>query len=289
MFETTFLHLLSHTLESTKRSTRNGMCLSRFDCALRVPLDTNFPLITTRKLFFRGIFEELLWMLRGETDTKELAARGVHVWDGNATKEFIHQQGLDYEEGRIGPSYGWQFRHFGANYPDTLGGHDQLREVIRLLRDDPSSRRILINLWNVSDLDKMVLPPCGFCYQFYVEDNTLSCKVTQRSSDISLAGGWNIASGSLFTCLLAHTLGMKPGFFSWSVGDYHIYENQIPSVQEQVKREPRPLPRLSITRPKVPKTATVDDMLDYICSFTYKDIQLDGYKPHPRLPIHFNP
>jgi dihydrofolate reductase/thymidylate synthase len=266
------------------RGDRTGIgTLSLFSRELRFSLENgNFPLITTRPLPLRQIFEELMWFLRGQTDVKILEKKKINVWSPNSTREFLDKRSLNYKVGDIGPSYGFQFRHYGAKYIDsetdyTGQGYDQLSNVIDLLKNNPDSRRIMINLWNPPDLNKTALPPCGFCYQFYVANGYLSCKVTQRSSDISLAGGWNVASASLFTYMLASICNLKPKEVIWSTGDTHLYLNQLDSVKKQLRREPRQFPKLEII--KVPENIT---------EFEYDCIKLKGYYPYKRIKFKMN-
>lgn len=248
------------------------------------------PTSTIRSAPIKHIFEELMWYLRGSTDAKELMAKNIHVWDGNTTREFLDNVGLShYEVGDIGPTYGFAFRYYGAEYKgcdyDYTGqGFDQLREVIRLIKEDPTSRRIIINLYNPAVLKECALPPCAFCYQFHVDihEKTLSCKLTQRSSDILLAGMWNVTTVTLLTRILAHFTGLKPGKIIWSAGNVHIYENQWPMVEEICSRTPKPFPLLQINA-KSDKSDTIDDILNKILDLEYKDLDVLGY--HPDEPI----
>lgn len=273
MHESKFLNILKTIIiQPTTRHSRTGVDIKSVFAPpeLRFSLENNtFPLLTTRKLPLRHIFEELMWFIRGQTDANILRNKNIHIWDGNSSRQFLDSNGFEHlPEWNIGKSYGYQFRH---------SGKDQLKEVVRLLKTDPTSRRIIINLWNVGDLDAMVLPPCLFCYQFYVENNMLSCKATQRSSDISLAGGWNIATVSLLTILLAQVCGLKPKEIIWSVGDAHVYVNQIDSVITQMTRVPREAPRLHLIRHR-----------DDITSYVYDDLVLVDYNPHPPINIKMN-
>jgi thymidylate synthase len=236
---------------------------------LRFSLENNsLPLLTTRKLPLRHIFEELMWFIRGQTDVRILRNKNIHIWDDNSSIEFLTANGFYHiPEWNIGKSYGYQFRHAKI---------DQLYEAIQLINKNPTSRRIIINLWNVEDLMEMVLPPCLFCYQFHVEDGTLSCKATQRSSDISLAGGWNITTISLLTILIAKVCNLKPKEIIWSVGDAHIYENQITGVETQLSRCPRPFPRLHLLDKKE------------ITQFEFTDLILEDYNPYPSIKLAMN-
>lgn len=273
-------------MTGVERKGRNGGTKSVFGADLRFDLSKGFPLITTRPLPLRMIFEELMWILRGQTDVKILQEKGIHIWDANTTKEFIAQRGLPYEEGDIGPSYGFQMRHFGAPYVDCKNnynsGTDQLANVIHLIKNDPFSRRILITLWNPDQVDDMTLPPCVWSYQFYVSPGKprgrLSCKIVQRSSDIGLAGGWNIAGGALFTHMLAKVCDLDVGELIWSPADVHIYLNQVDGVKEQLSRRPYPFPMLIVNSPPD----------NNILNFSYDHINLIGYKTHKKIKLAMN-
>lgn len=286
MTEHRFLNLLRRTaVHGTPRVDRTGIgTRSVFGADLKFNLRENaFPLLTTRKMSVRPIFEELMWILRGQTNVGILESKGIHIWTPNSTRAFLDQRGLThYAPGDIGPSYGFQLRHFGATYIDcttdyTGQGFDQLEYVTHLLRTDPTSRRIVINLWNPTDLTKMALPPCGYGYQFYVEEGELSCKVLQRSSDIMLAGGWNIASASLLTKMLAATTNLTPGDLIWSVGDCHVYENQLTAAVEQLHR-----------RPYNPPTLHVHYLPSRITDFEWECFELVDYQHHGRIQVEMN-
>jgi len=278
-----------------RRIDRTGTgTLSLFGSQMEIDISAQFPLITTRKMSLRMIFEELMMFIRGQTDSKVLEQRNVNVWSGNTTRSFLDSRGLyHYREGDMGPTYGFMFRHAGADYRGcdtnyTGQGYDQLLEAIRLIRTDPYSRRIMINLWDSSKLDQMALPPCGFNYQFYVSDpegaKLLSCKITQRSSDISLAGGWNIASGALLTYMIARMTGTIPHKLIWSVGDVHIYSNQVHSVVEQLERKPHPLPYVFFSE-DAPSMSNGKD----ITEFDYKKhVRLFGYEHHKFIRFSMN-
>jgi thymidylate synthase len=288
--ERDFLQLLQHILSQPDRKDRTGTgTRSVFSPPeMRFSLENNtFPLLTTRKLSLRLIFEELMWFLRGQTNVSILREKGVHVWNGNTSRAFLDQRGLThYEEGDLGPSYSFQFRHFGAEYNNcktdyTGQGFDQLQYVINEIKQNPFSRRLIINLWNANDLDKMSLQPCGFCYQFYVDETQtyLSCKLTQRSSDIALAGGWNIASASLLTYMIAHVCGLKPKELIWSLGDTHIYLNQIEAVKEQLKQTPASFPTLHIVQ---------SPEKNEITNFEFNHFKLEDYNPSKPIKIQMN-
>jgi dihydrofolate reductase/thymidylate synthase len=248
-----------------------------------------FPLGTTKKMHLNNIFEELMWFIRGDTNAKTLNDKGIRVWNPNSSRAFLDSRNLThYKEGDIGPTYGFAFRHYGADYKGcdytNHKGYDQLLEVIHLIRTNPESRRMLINLWNPTVLDAVALPPCLFCYQFYVtvteQGKMLDCLMSQRSSDISLAGFWNIATGALLVYLIARVTGCVPHSLKWCIGDAHIYLNQFGAVTEQLKRTPRMFPRLMFQ----PNAPTED-----ITLFESSHLILLDYRPHATIKNVLNP
>lgn len=253
---------------------------SLFGRALRFDLRRSFPLLTTKRVFWRGVVEELLWFVRGCTDAKALAAAGVGIWDGNASRAFLDARGLRHRaEGDLGPVYGFQWRHFGAAYVDKDAdysgqGVDQLADVVHQIRTDPDSRRILLSAWNPAALPDMALPPCHVLAQWYVQGGELSCMMTQRSADVGLGVPFNIASYALLTVMLAAVTGLTPGDFVHSIGDAHVYANHVEPLLTQLANEPRPFPVLSLAR----AVADIDD-------FTPADFVLDGYDPHPKIAM----
>lgn len=236
-----------------------------------------FPLLTTKKVFFRGVVEELLWFIRGSTNGNELAAKNIHIWDGNGSREFLDKRGLkDREVGDLGPVYGFQWRHFGAQYRtmhhDYSGqGYDQLEDVIRKIKYNPEDRRIIMSAWNPCALKDMALPPCHMFCQFFVADGELSCQMYQRSCDIGLGVPFNIASYALLTCIFAHHCDLKPGEFVHTLGDAHIYNNHVEAIQQQLERSPFPFPTLTIKKRSDRKAIE-----DYI----YEDFKLENYQHH---------
>lgn len=238
------------------------------------------PLFTTKRVFWRGIAEELLWFIRGSTDAKDLADKNIHIWDANGSRDFLDKQGLYHrEEGDLGPVYGFQWRHFGAEYKDchtdyTGQGVDQLAGVINKIKTDPNDRRIIMSAWNPPDIPKMALPPCHAFVQFYVANGKLSCLLYQRAADMGLGVPFNVASYSLLTHLIARVTGLEPEHFVHSTGDTHVYLNHIEPLQEQLKREPREFPKLVIKR-----------QVENIEDFKYEDFELVGYKPHPKIDL----
>jgi thymidylate synthase len=237
--------------------------------------------LTTKTIFFRGIVEELLWMLRGSTNAKELSEKGVKIWDGHSSRAYLDSVGLNHlPEGDIGAGYGFQLRHFGAKYIDCNAdyagqGVDQLADVIHKIRTNPTDRRIMFSLWNPTDLKSVALPACHVLYQFYVHCNgDLSCHMYQRSADVGLGLPFNIASAALLTYMLAHMCGKTPLQLTISLGDAHVYRNQITALNEQIERKPRPFPTLKFTRP-----------IESINDFKTEDIVLMNYLPHSAIKM----
>jgi thymidylate synthase/dihydrofolate reductase len=261
------------------RTDRTGVgTYSIFGQQLKFNLQNNtFPLITTRRMFFRGIVEELLFFLSGKTDSSILEEKNIHIWKPNTTREFLDKYNLQHlPVGDMGPSYGFLFRHFGAEYKTCKEdykdqGFDQLKEVIRLLKTDPTNRRMIISLWDPNSINKCPLPPCLYNYQFYTNDKKLSCMMTQRSSDYAVAGAWNIATGALLTYLIASIVGMEPCELIWNIGDTHIYSNLVEEFKKQLEREPRPFPKLLINKK--------ENLEDY----TFQDFTLLNYNPLSKL------
>jgi thymidylate synthase len=246
---------------------------------------STFPLITTKKMFLRGVIKELLFFLKGQVDNDILVADGVHIWDGNTTREFLDKRGLsDMEPGSLGKAYGFQWRHWGAEWAgknaDYTGhGHDQLADVITKLKTDPMSRRIVLNAWNVSDLSQMCLEPCHTMYIFNVQIVSgaprLYCHLTQRSGDMFLGVPFNIASAALLTLILTKTCGLEPGGLKITIVDAHIYKNHFDQCALQLRRRPFAFPKLTITK-------SLADLHD-IESLKYEDFAISGYQSHPAI------
>ena len=235
-------------------ATRNGNTKSLFGERMEFDMKDGFPLLTTKKMGYKTILRELLWFIRGSTSNHELQEKNVHIWDKNSTREFLDNRGLDYEEGDLGPVYGFQWRHSGAEYIDSTTdytglGVDQLQNVIDLIKNDPHSRRIIMNSWNPKDLDKMALPPCHVMCQFNVnsELKTLNCQLYQRSGDMFLGVPFNIASYSFLLHILSKITGYIPGKLIHILGDTHIYEEHFDAVNEQISRIPCQFPELEIS------------------------------------------
>jgi thymidylate synthase len=255
-----YLDLMRHVLEhGTRKDDRTGTgTLSVFGWQMRYNLAEGFPLVTTKKCHLRSILHELLWFLQGDTNIKYLKENGVSIWDEWADGN-----------GNLGPVYGHQWR----SWPKPDGGTiDQISEVVKTLKSNPDSRRIIVSAWNVADLDKMALAPCHAFFQFYVADGKLSCQLYQRSADIFLGVPFNIASYALLTLMMAQVTGLKPGDFVHTLGDAHLYLNHLDQTREQLSREPRPLP-----------TMTLNPDVKDIFAFRFEDFTLSGYDPHPAI------
>ncbi|HCS68987.1 MAG: thymidylate synthase [Alphaproteobacteria bacterium] len=231
---------------------------SVFGHQMRFDLSQGFPCLTTKKLHLKSIIHELLWFLAGDTNIKYLKDHGVSIWDDWAD-----------ENGELGPVYGHQWRSWPA--PDG-GTIDQIANILKSIRDNPNSRRHIVSAWNVAEVDHMALPPCHCLFQFYVADGKLSCQLYQRSCDIFLGVPFNIASYALLTMMVAQVTGLKPGDFVHTLGDAHLYVNHLDQADEQLTRDPRPLPTMWIN----------PDVTD-LFAFTFDDFELRGYDPHPHI------
>ena len=277
-----YLDLVKKVLvEGEARAGRNGATLSTFGERLEFDLTTGFPLLTTKRVFWRGVAEELFWFLRGSTDAKELSDKGVRIWDGNSTREFLDSVGLqECETGTIGAGYGFQWRAYNGVYPSGDGGVDQVRYVLEQLTCNPHSRRIVLNAWNPCQLQQAALPPCHTMYQFYINSRGLSCSLVCRSQDVILGTPFNIASTALFTSLLAHLLYIPAHRVIINMGDTHVYCAHTDVAAEQVGRTPFAKPALRILRPAPPKDATIDEKLRWLETLTIDDVQLNDYQCH---------
>nr|XP_015810153.2 thymidylate synthase [Nothobranchius furzeri] len=277
-----YLDLVEHIIQNGgRKGDRTGTgVVSVFGAQVRYCLRDQFPLLTTKRVFWKGILEELLWFIKGSTNAKELSDKGVRIWDANGSRAFLDKLGFtDREEGDLGPVYGFQWRHFGAEYKDmhtdyTGQGVDQLQKVIDTIRKNPEDRRIIMCAWNPKDLPLMALPPCHALCQFYVCDGELSCQLYQRSADMGLGVPFNIASYALLTYMIAHITGLKPGDFVHTLGDAHVYVNHIEPLKEQLLREIRSFPTMKIKR----KVESIDD-------FQADDFEICDYNPHPTIKM----
>ena len=272
---------------------------SVFGHQMRFDLSQGFPLLTTKKVFLKGIIHELLWFLNGDTNIKYLVDNGVHIWDNDAYRyynelcvkegvlpitmeEFLRaaQEGIDspiegYKFGDLNHVYGYQWRSWPRPNGETI---DQIQQAVDLITKNPDSRRIIVSAWNVADVEKMALPPCHTLFQFYVADGKLSCMLYQRSADTFLGVPFNIASYALLTMMMAQVCGLEPGEFVHTTGDTHLYLNHFEQVDEQLSRTPRALPKMKIN----PEVKSIFD-------FKYEDFTLEDYDPYPTIkaPMSF--
>jgi thymidylate synthase len=255
-----YLELIRYVLEHGKlRKNRTGIdTIGIFGYQMRFNLEEGFPLLTTKKLHFKSIAYELLWFLRGESNIKFLKDNGVTIWDEWAD-----------ENGELGPVYGVQWRSWKANDGRII---DQIAEAIHDIQHNPYSRRIIVSAWNVGDLPYMKLPPCHILFQFYVDEDRLSCQLYQRSADVFLGVPFNIASYALLIHMIAQVTGLKPGEFIHTLGDTHLYVNHLEQAKLQLTREPKKLPTLWLN----PEIKNIFD-------FTYEDIKVLNYDPHPHI------
>lgn len=255
-----YLDLLRHIRDNgTNKSDRTGTgTRSVFGYQMRFNLEEGFPLLTTKKLHLKSIIYELLWFLKGDTNARYLQENGVRIWNEWADPD-----------GNLGHIYGYQWRSWPGYDGEFI---DQISEAVETIRHNPDSRRIIVSAWNVADLKRMNLPPCHAFFQFYVADGRLSLQLYQRSADTFLGVPFNIASYALLTMMMAQVCGLRPGDFIHTLGDAHIYNNHFEQVEEQLSREPRPLPVMKIN----PEVKSIFD-------FKFEDFSLEGYDPHPHI------
>ncbi len=255
-----YLDMMRHIRDSgARKDDRTGTgTLSVFGHQMRFDLSRGFPLVTTKKLHLKSIIHELLWFLSGDTNIGYLQDNGVSIWNEWAD-----------ENGDLGPVYGVQWRKWKSARGETI---DQIADVITRLKEDPDSRRIIVSAWNVGELPAMALPPCHALFQFYVADDKLSCQLYQRSADVFLGVPFNIASYALLTHMVAQQSDLGVGDFIWTGGDCHLYLNHLEQVEEQLAREPLPLPRLAIKRKP-------DSIFDY----RFEDFEVLNYESHPHI------
>lgn len=284
--------------EGVVRDDRTGTgTMGIFGYQMRFDLGDGFPLLTTKRVFMKGVIHELLWFLKGDTNIKYLVDNGVHIWDSDAYRyynelcvkhgvlpvdmdTFLAAAGIEspiegYRFGDLNHVYGYQWRSW-RNYQGE--GIDQIKQVIDTIKHNPSSRRMIVSAWNVAEVGEMALPPCHTMFQFFVAEGKLSCQLYQRSGDSFLGVPFNIASYALLTMMIAKECGLQPGDFVHTLGDAHLYLNHIEQADEQLSREPRQLPTLRLN-------PDVKSIFDY----TYDDIELLGYDPHPAIkaPLSF--
>lgn len=255
-----YLDLLQDILENgADKEDRTGTgTRSVFGRQMRFDLAQSFPLLTTKKLHLRSIVHELLWFIRGDTNTQYLNENKVSIWNEWAD-----------ENGELGPVYGRQWR----SWPTSDGGSiDQLADVIQRIKSDPDSRRLIVSAWNVGELSQMALPPCHLLFQFYVANGALSCQLYQRSADVFLGVPFNIASYALLTMMVAQVTGLRPGEFIHTLGDAHLYNNHVQQAELQLSRQPRPLPKM-----------VIDPVATEIEAFRFDHFRLENYDPHPHI------
>jgi len=283
-----YLNLIKQILDNgTWEEGRNGKTKSIFGASMRFSLkDGKIPILTTKKTAWKTCLKELLWFIRGDTDNKLLQDQGVHIWDGNTTRDFLNSRGLNhYREGLIGPGYGFQWRHFGGDYDASNAGVqdggrrgiDQLQQIICALKDPAqrTSRRLIMTAWNPLQLDEMALPPCHILCQFNVHDgNKLSCSMYQRSCDFFLGIPFNIASYSLLTHLIAKHCGLEAYEFIHFMGNCHLYENAEQAAKLQIQRVPFDFPSISIKQVR----EKIDD-------YQIDDFTLDNYQSHEAIKV----
>jgi thymidylate synthase len=255
-----YLTLLQHIIDQgVNKSDRTGTgTRSLFGYQMRFDLQEGFPLVTTKKLHVKSIIHELLWFIKGETNIKYLTDNGVSIWNEWAD-----------ENGELGPVYGKQWRHWEGRDGNT---HDQLSDVIRQIKTNPDSRRMIVSAWNVADLPRMALMPCHTMFQFYVAEGKLSCQLYQRSADVFLGVPFNIASYTLLTMIVAQVCDLKPGDFIHTFGDVHLYNNHFEQAQLQLTRRPYPLPAMRI-----------NPSIKNIFDFKFEDFTLENYQFHPPI------
>lgn len=283
--ENQFLGILRKILdEGIERADRTGTgTLATFGERQEYDLTDTFPLLTTKRIFTRAVFEELMMYLRGHTDNKILSDKNIHIWDGNTNREFLDSRGLtEYPEGDMGETYGFNFRHFGGEYKDCHthyekgNGFDQVENAIHLIKNDPCSRRIIISLWNPNTNHKAALPSCLCWYQFFVDTkrDRLNLQIYIRSSDFFLANNWNVCTGAFLVNMICNLEGVNltPGKIICITGDTHVYKNHIEQAHQNLERSPRPFPKLVIKE----KKKTIEE-------FQWEDMCLVGYDPLPNI------
>jgi thymidylate synthase len=269
--------LLRSILENGREhQDRTGVgTLSHFGYQTRFDLRAGFPIVTTKRIPFRWIAEELFWFLSGDTNEANLRAKGVDIWAEWADAE--HTQRFDRAAGDLGPVYGYLWRSFGGDYPQ-LNGVDQIAKLIHEINHNPNSRRLIVTGWDPRQADKVDLPPCHTLFQFKVQDDFLHCQLYQRSADAFLGVPFNISSYALLTHMVAHVTGLQAAEFVYTLGDYHIYQNHIEQVRTLLAREFYPLPTLEIIDPEKRLKG-----LDGLLAMRYEDLHLDGYQSHGKI------
>jgi thymidylate synthase len=272
-----YQELLKHILDNgTRHEDRTGVgTISVFGYQTRYDLQAGFPIVTTKRVPFRWVAEELFWFLSGDTNEKNLRERGVDIWAEWADE--AHTARFGREEGDLGPIYGYLWRSFGGDYPE-MNGFDQIKDLIEQIKKNPNSRRLIVSGWNPETANKVDLPPCHTLFQFKVEgEKILHCQLYQRSADAFLGVPFNISSYALLTQMIAHVCGLEVGEFIHTFGDLHIYLNHLEQVEELLKREPLPLPKLEFVNAENLKG------LQGLLDFKYENLNLIGYKSHGKI------
>lgn len=292
--EMNYLQLMNNILLTrVEKGDRTGAgTYMQWGAQLRFPLNDRFPLLTTKKMFLRGVFEELKWFLSGETNIKALADADVHIWDHNSSREYLDSRGLkDYPIGEVGPIYGYQWMNYNKPYSgpavarsenETTSetGINQLKNAIEMIKNDPTSRRIVVCAWNPQQIDQMALPPCHMMYQFAVVQKKLCCRVDMRSADLFLGVPFNIASYALLTTFVARICNLELGDLVLQMGDVHIYKNHLEACLKQLERTALQFPRLNITKSL--------DSLEDVAKLTWEDIKLEDYVHHDKIEASLN-
>lgn len=279
--EQQYMKLLNTIIEhGHTRQTRSGETKSIFSHTLDIDLRKGFPLLTTKKMFWKGIVEELLFFIRGDTNTNHLSEKGIKIWEGNTSDSFLKSMHLPYEQGDMGPMYGYQWRFFNKPYDEEFGGVDQLKNLLKEINENKHSRRLLMTTFNPSQVDEGVLYPChSLIVQFYVEDGSLSCNMYQRSADVFLGLPFNIASTSLLLYIVAKLTNLVPFKVHIHIGDAHIYSDHLSAVETQLSRIPYNLPTLTIK-----DVHTLED----VETSSYEDYTINNYEHHPSIKATMN-
>lgn len=279
--ELQYLNLVKECIDhgNFRNDRTNTGTVSLFGRQMRFSLENNIlPLLTTKSVPFRMVLEELIFFINGQTDNKILQKKNIRIWDGNSSKEFFEKNNIDREEGDLGPVYGFQWRHWGAQYQTCRDnyegkGIDQLKTVIEAIKLNPANRRLVVSAWNPTQIEEMALPPCHCLFQFHVANDKLSCILYQRSADMGLGVPFNIASYSLLTIIIAKLTGLQPGEFVHSIGDVHVYSDHINPLNDQLKREPRSFPTIKLR----------EKIYEKLEDFEAEDFILENYNPHPKI------
>ena len=283
-----YLDLLEYVLKNGSIiETRNGKTISSFGLFLKFTDIQKLPLLTTKKIYVKGVIEELLWFLKGSTNAKLLQDKNVHIWDGNSSREYLDNNGFsNYKEGELGPIYGWQWRTFGKKYNEKgdENGIDQIKYVITELMKDNHSRRAVLTGWNPLQLSEMALPPCHILYNFYKDNDGLSCLMTMRSSDLFLGLPFNIASTAILTTIIAKLLHLNTKSIAIALTDAHIYEEHVECINTQLKREIISCnTKLEIDLEVPNLDSSIEEKLDWINKLEYSNFKITDYDCHSAL------